>query len=237
MGNKVKPLANLIYRPIAWFSNSNVAKNAGKQVYNNNRRYIDLLGVSSIVAKDGLGCVLYVNQSMHNKEIPDDKRNFVTALDLTNGLLMIAFQLGMFFTVQNKVCQSKMFNAAFGKLFNRPLKKAYQSIVKNSSQFKDINDIKFSQKFEKIRSDVKDAFGGLISLVAASIIGKRVIVPFIATPLADGVERKLNERSARKKGLPLPENTKGATPSMQGSQVVVMPARTQKVDAQDWLNN
>ncbi len=174
---------------------------------------------------------------MHNKEIPDDKRNFVTALDLTNGLLMIAFQLGMFFTVQNKVCQSKMFNAAFGKLFNRPLKKAYQSIVKNSSQFKDMNDIKFSQKFEKIRSDVKDAFGGLVSLVAASIVGKRVIVPFIATPLADGVEKKLNERSARKKGLPLPENTKGATPSMQGNQVVVIPAKSQKVDAQDWLNN
>ena len=57
------------------------------------------LGVSavlSIVAKDGIGCYKYVTQSLHNDKIPDEKRKFVAALDLTNGLLMILAQIGMY---------------------------------------------------------------------------------------------------------------------------------------------
>lgn len=246
---KVKPLTNILYRPIAWFADTPLAKNAGKHVYNNNRKYVDGLGVGSIVAKDGLGCVLYVKQSLENKDIPDDKRNFVASLDLTNGLLMIALQLAMFFTVNHKVCQTKMFDSIFGRMFDRPLKKAYQSLVKNQPGFESINDIKFSKEFAKIRGNVKDAFGGLTSLIAASIVGKRVLVPFIATPLADKVEQKMNERMAKKNGQPLPDKAKvseaqdakdSSTPSMQGTAKKVTetknaePARVQKPD---WFKN
>lgn len=243
-GNRIKPLTNLLYRPIAWFSDRSVAKNAGKHVYNNNRKYIDGLGVASIVAKDGLGCVLYVHQSLNNEKIAEENRNFVASLDLTNGLLMIALQLAMFFTVNHKVCQSKMFDAFFGKMFDRPLKKAYQTLIKNQPKFESVNGIKFSKEFAKIRNDVKDAFGGLTSLIAASIVGKRVLVPFIATPLADKVEKKMNERKARKEGRPLPEvpeDKDSSTPSMKGAakKVVVVaknsePARVQKPD---WFKN
>ena len=51
-----------IAKPLKWFSGSKVARNAGNQVFNNNRAYIDGLGVASIIAKDGLGCYLYVTQ-------------------------------------------------------------------------------------------------------------------------------------------------------------------------------
>lgn len=212
-----KLLANTVYRPIAWFANSKIARKAGNEVYANNRKYIDGLGVASIIAKDGLGCYLYVTQSLNNKDIPDDKRKFVASLDLTNGILMILLQLAMFFTVSNKVCQTKMFDKFFGKLFDRPVRKTYYKLVQNQPGFEDINGIKFNKEFQKIRGNVKDAFGGLTSLAAATIVGKRMLVPLIATPLADKVEKKMTEHEAKKKGLPAsqPKDDK-SNPAMKG---------------------
>ena len=206
-----------IAKPLKWFSGSKVARNAGNQVFNNNRAYIDGLGVASIVAKDGLGCYLYVTQSLNNKDIPDDKRSFVASLDLTNGVLMIALQLLMFFTVSHKVCQTKMFDKFFGKMFDRPIKKAYQALAKNEPRFAGMEDIKFEKEFTKIRNNVKDAFGGVTSLVAASIVGKRILVPFIATPLAGTVEKKMKAKFDEKNGIkPEDKAVDKSQPSMQG---------------------
>lgn len=219
-----------IFYPIAqalkWGGETKVAKHAGEQVHKNNRKYIDGLGVASIIAKDGLGCYLYVTQSLNNKDIPDDKRKFVASLDLTNGVLMIAFQLLMFFTVSHKVCQTKMFDKFFGKMFDRPIQKGYRAITKNNATFKDVDDIKFTEEFTKIRNNVKDAFGGLTALAAATIVGKRMLVPFVATPLAGKVEKKMNEREAQKNGTAVTENNDNkSNPSMQGttSQTTIAP--------------
>ena len=214
----VHPILKPIARVLRWGSESKIAKNAGEHVFANNRKYIDGLGVASIIAKDGLGCYLYVTQSLNNKEIPDDKRKFVASLDLTNGALMIAFQILMFFTVSHKVCQTKMFDKIFGKMFDRPIRKTYQAITKKNPMFQDVDDIKFTKEFTKIRNNVKDAFGGLTSLAAATIVGKRMLVPFIATPLAGKVEKKMNERETQKSGTQLPEENKDkSNPSMQGN--------------------
>ena len=124
----------------------------------------------------------------------------------------------MFFTVSHKVCQTKMFDKIFGKMFDRPIKKAYYTIAKNQPDFAGMESIKFAREFEKIRGNVKDAFGGVTSLVAASIIGKRVLVPFIATPLAGTVEKKMKARMDTKNGVQ-PENNDSkdkSQPSMQG---------------------
>ncbi len=236
MSCKINPvLETCLYKPIKWFSGSNIAKNAGNKVYENNRKFIDGLGVASIIAKDGLGCYLYVTQSLNNKDIPDDKRRFVASLDLTNGLLMIALQLAMFFTVSHKVCQAKMFDKFFGKMFDRPLKKTYQQLVKGKPGYEDINSIKFTQEFEKIRNNVKDAFGGLTSLAAATIVGKRMLVPFIATPLAGKVEKKMNEREARQKGIQphAAKENKKADPPMKGAAVSTQESHNeQQISAQ-----
>ena len=210
-----------------WFNERVFVKKAGVHVKNNNRKYIDGLGVASIVAKDGLGCYLYVTQSMNNKDIPDDKRKFVAALDLTNGLLMIGFQILMFFTVSNKVCQTKMFDKVFGKMFNRPVKKLYQSIIKTKPGHEHLDDIKYSQDFNDFRGKVKDAFGGFTSLIAATIVGKRMLVPFIATPLAGKVEKKMAQMSEKKGTANKSEETKvenNSTPAMKGSQPQEAPA-------------
>lgn len=210
--------------PIKQFADTRVPKHAGEKVYQNNRRYIDGLGVASIVAKDGLGCYLYVTQSLNNKEIPDDKRKFVASLDLTNGGLMILFQILMFFTVNHKVCQTAMFDKLFGKMFDRPIQKMYMRLTKAKFDKNNvnINGMKFSEEFNKIRGNVKDAFGGLTSLVAATIVGKRMLVPFVATPLADKVEKWMNKREAEKDAVSFENKTDDKSdPSMQGAGVNV----------------
>lgn len=222
----ISPITKPIHGLIKWFSKTGLPNHAGNKVLINDRKFIDGLGVASIVAKDGLGCYLYVTQSLNNKDIPEDKRRFVSALDLTNGLLMMTLQILMFKTVSNKVTQTKMFDKVFGKIFDRPLKKFYRAHTKIKAEYNDITDIKYNKEFTSIRNKVRDAFGGLVSLASATIVGKRMLVPFIATPMAGPVEKYMQKRNERKKGInqtqtPADENS---TPSMQGKLNVVSPA-------------
>lgn len=226
--NTINPITKPIYNAIKWFSGTRVAKHAGTKVFNNDRKFIDGLGVASIIAKDGLGCYLYVTQSLNNKDIPDDKRKFVASLDLTNGLLMIALQILMFKTVSNKVTQTKMFDKIFGKVFDRPIKKTYRQLTGKQPEYADITDIRYTKEFTAIRNKVRDAFGGLISLAAATIVGKRMLVPFIATPLAGSVEKYMQKKAvfggnnaAEQKTEQVEDKT---NPSMKGRLDVVSAA-------------
>ena len=161
----------------------------------NSRKVIDGIGIASIILKDGVGCYMYVNQSLHNDKIPEDKRKFVAALDLTNGGLMILAQILMHVTISNKIIQSKMFEKIFGKYFDRNSKKMIQAILQNTEKYKKASAQDISEAFVKIKGSVCDAFGSLTSLFAATTIGKRVIVPFIATPLAGKVEERMNKNA------------------------------------------
>ena len=153
--------------------------------------------VGSIVAKDGIGCGMYVYQSMNNKDIPEKRRNFVAALDLTNGVLMILAQIGMFFAMR------KLNDKLFHKIFNKSFDKAGHAFKTLAEQ------VRIAQKKAGIKPDIKDnikipydkvknttfgIFKFVTELAAATILGKRVIVPLIATPLAQKVEKKMNEK-------------------------------------------
>ena len=156
-----------------------------KNYISDNTKFMTGLGVTSIILKDGLGCYMYVTQSMNNKDIPEDKRKFVAALDLANGGLMILMQLLMFFTISNKNVQKKMFNTLFGKQFNRAATKGYQAKLRANDLLKDMKGADFHKVLNETRKDAKAAFENVTSIFAATILGKRIVVPFIATPLAD----------------------------------------------------
>lgn len=152
-----------------------------------NAAWIAGLGVFSVILKDGFGCYLYVTQSLNNKKIPEDKRKFVAALDLANGGLMILLQILMTYTISKKAFQEKMFNKLFGKMFNRQTSKSIQAIMEQKDHLK--GKVKGNQDFHRAFESYKDAsiaaFGSLTALIAATTIGKRILTPFIATPLAD----------------------------------------------------
>ena len=75
-------------------------KKLGEQFAKNPEKALGNAVVTSIILKDGIGCAMYVTQSLNNKKIPDEKRKFVAALDLTNGGLMILAQIGMFLAMR-----------------------------------------------------------------------------------------------------------------------------------------
>lgn len=177
-----------VEKAMKWLSESKLMTN---KIYPNyekkdNLHFMAMIGVLSIVLKDGLGCYLYVKQSLNNKEIPDDKRKFVAALDLANGGLMIATQILAFFTIQNKTVQKKLFDSIFGKKFTRTATKATQAKLKKlDDKFKNMTGTEFYKGHDEYKNGISKAFGYLITLAASSIFAKRVVVPFIATPLAD----------------------------------------------------
>ena len=62
-----------VEKAMKWLSESKLMTN---KIYPNyekkdNLHFMAMIGVLSIVLKDGLGCYLYVKQSLNNKEIPD----------------------------------------------------------------------------------------------------------------------------------------------------------------------
>ena len=190
MSMSIKPVTRkvvdyAIRKPLKALSETKFLQHVEKQYRKDNVKFISGIGVTSIVLKDGLGCYLYVKQSLNNDKIPEDKRKFVAALDLANGGLMIAMQLLMFFTISNKKVQEKIFNKLFGKNFTRAADKALKAKLDQIDKLKGMTGREFHKAREADKKGLKNAFNYLISLAAATLIAKRIIVPFIATPLAD----------------------------------------------------
>lgn len=193
-----KTYKTLFKNPMVSLSESKFMNYGYDKYASNSRKFIDGVGIASIVLKDGLGCYMYVTQSLSNESIPEDKRKFVAALDLTNGGLMIAAQILMHMTISSKIVQTKMFNKLFTKQFDRNTSKMLHSILKRTDKFKDVTPQEVSEALSKYKGEVCDAFGSLTSLFAATTIGKRVIVPFIATPLASKAEKYMNKDNKEK---------------------------------------
>lgn len=189
--------------------------------------------VGSIVAKDGIGCGMYVYQSMHNKDIPEKRRNFVAALDLTNGVLMILAQIGMFFAMR------KLNDKLFHKIFNKSFDKAGHAFKTVAEQVRIVQkkfgikpDIKDNIKipYDKAKNTTFGIFKFVTELAAATILGKRVIVPLVATPLAQKVEKKMNDKHAAEGAndetakAEAPADKKEETPATAPVQSVDKPA-------------
>ena len=54
--------------------------------------------------------------------------------------------------------------------------------------------MKIAKDYNAVKKDALDLFKFVVDIAAATIIGKRVIVPLIATPLAKKVEKKLDAK-------------------------------------------
>lgn len=170
--------------------------------------------VTSIIIKDGVGCAMYVKQSLGNDKIPEKKRKFVAALDLTNGLLMIGAQIALFFAMRK--FSEPIFNKLFKKSFNEKNARFISSRlrVQQAKEGKPVSrklEIDKSYKNE-VRKDALDLFKFIADIAAATIVGKRIVVPFIATPLASKVEKWMNKKPGQ-------EDTASTQVGNQNSQI------------------
>ncbi len=198
-----------------------VVKIAGKpfQVLANNRymqkfcdkfevsqdKMIEYTTIASLLGKDTIGCYMYVRQSLNNEKIPEEKRSFVAALDLTNGGLMILSQLITYITLSRPAVQNKLFGKFFDKVFDTKTVKNLITTIRNetringnSGKVTKVEKAIVNAEIEKVKKTVKDVFGFITSLIASTTIAKRIIVPFLATPMADWAQEKFIDKGKKK---------------------------------------
>lgn len=180
-------IMRVINAPVKAFANSKLMEKVCKNYRENNSKFITALSVGALVTKDAYGCYVYVKQNENNKSIPEDKRKFISALDLANGSLMVAVQLLAYATIAKKTTQAKIFDKALGKFFNtQRTEKLEQKILKSNPK---ITKDEFQSAFAKYKENTALAFTHLFTLVTTTILAKRVFVPFIATPMADKMKQ------------------------------------------------
>lgn len=178
-------IGKIIETPIKKFANSNLMEKVCKQYRENNSKFITGFSVGALVTKDAYGCFEYVRQNQNNKNIPPEKRKFISALDLLNGTMMIGTQLLAYATIAKKTTQSKIFDKALGKYFNA---KNYKKIKAKTPELT-VKD------FKTYKDNISTAFTHLFTLATTTILAKRVIVPLIATPMADKLKDKFEKNA------------------------------------------
>lgn len=187
-------------KPFKFIANTKAMKTLCDKFEMTPEKAIAGTAIASIASKDALGCGLYVWQSMHNEKIPEEKRSFVAALDATNGILMIASQLLMFFTISNKKFQEKLFGKMFKHIFSNENKIAYVSHMRARPDYKALSKETIGKEFDKIKERTQETFKFLSALIASTTLAKRVIVPFIATPMAGWAKDKFFDKNVKKEG-------------------------------------
>lgn len=154
--------------------------------------------IASIIIKDAIGCAMYVTQSLNNEKIPEERRSFVAALDLTNGALMILAQILLFVLVSSEKAQGKIFPKLFKKFYGPEAKENYYRKMRDITN---ASKEKIFEEFAKQEKLSKEVFKAVSSLVAATMLGKRVIVPFIATPMATWAKDNIIEKGKNKNNV------------------------------------
>ena len=147
----LQAISRVVERGINKVANSSIMKKAFSERAGEMAATIAL---ASTTTKDAVNCYYYTNQSLHNKKIPEEKRKFVAAIDLSNGILNVVSQLTIGAYIKNQLPQT------FDKIF------------KNTSLT------------GGTLKAAKNGFVVLGTLIFAQIILKRVLTPFLATPIA-----------------------------------------------------
>ena len=151
----LKPIENGINK----FANSNlVKKHIGKCVENPSFLTKTLLATS--VSKDVFAYALRVNNTLKNKEVPEDKKAYIVKMDAVTGLTTLVVQMGTGLTLSSKKVQG----AICSKLFSH--------LDKNSKQFK----------------AASAGFGTISTLIGATLLAKRIAVPLISSAITDKLQ-------------------------------------------------
>ncbi len=180
MGIKIGAIMN---KPLKKLANSGFMEKICTHYRADNAKFITGLSIGSILAKDGYGCYIYVRQNQKNKQIPKEKRDFLSALDLATGALMIGVQALSYFAVTKNGFAQKTFGKIFNKYFTADNAQKIQE--KCADKFKGLNSKEFQKTFVQYKDDISLAFSHLTTLLGVTVLAKRVLVPFIATPVSD----------------------------------------------------
>ncbi len=181
-------------------ANSKFVKNQATKIGNDVGGYAAKFAVGSVVLKDAVGCYFYVTQSLKNEKIPEDKRKFVASLDLANGILMIGTQLALAATIAKKSVQDKLQKALLKGFNAENLQGVYRS-MKKQKIFSKLSPDDFEKAVTTASKTSKAGLKVVTSLIAATVVAKRMVVPFLATPMASWFKNKyLDDKNIKHPG-------------------------------------
>lgn len=185
---------------IGKLTKSNTVRNICEKFKNDPIKYAGYATLASLATKDAVGCYLYVTQSLNNKKIPEDKRRFVANMDLTNGILNVATQIGLTFGLKKfyKPMFNKMLNKSFNKKACKELITAYRKDAKASGDAV-LRKLEAEKKLQKTKDTIYSAFEATMNIVVATIIAKRCIVPFLSTPITQYFTNQHDKKMAAQK--------------------------------------
>ncbi len=171
-------------KAVNWLSNSRAMKYltnpsiAGKA---------SAIALFSTTAKDVVATYYYVTQSMNNKKIPEEKRSFVAALDLGNGIMNVitAFAIGR----PMKGWMEKLFDNVIDKKCFNVDKIRVSAKEKIELAGKVFDEKKFIETLNNQKGAAKVGLCVLGTLIGSQIIGKRIVTPLFATPMASIFEK------------------------------------------------
>ncbi len=112
------------------------------------------------VMKDVFAYTVRYKTTMDNEKIPEKRRPFVAAMDMASGIVTAIAQIAVGFSIASPKLQNKLWNAMF-----------------KDAKFKNIGV-------------AKKSFATILALVGSGVITERIIVPLLATPLAEYMEKK-----------------------------------------------
>ncbi len=181
-------------KAVNWLSNSGLMKKLNKPSV---AGAASAIALASTTSKDIVSTYYYVTQSMNNKKIPEEKRSFVAALDLGNGIMNVitAFAIGL----PMKGWMEKLFDKKIAnKCFNADkLRASAKEFVEKAG--KTFDEKKFMEALGARKGLARTGLCVLGTLVGSQVIGKRIITPLFATPMADTFEKIFKKDKGDKK--------------------------------------
>lgn len=183
-------ISDIINKPIKRFANSGLMERVCKRYRSNDGNYIAAFSVGAMILKDAYNCGIYVAQNERNKSIPDDKRRYISMFDVMNFLLITGVQLLTYATIAQKATQAKIFDKIMGRHFTP--EKMMRLEEKLQRRFPQMSPHDITANINKYKDNVALSFEHLFSLITTLILAKRVIVPLLATPLAEKAEKKFS---------------------------------------------
>ncbi len=144
------------------------------------------IALASTMSKDIVATYYYVTQSAKNEKIPPEKRSFVAALDLGNGIMNVIGALAI--GLPMKGWMEKLFDSKLEKKYfsTEVAQKTMQKIIDSG---KKVDKEKFMEAFMKRKDLAKVGLCVMGTLVGSQIIAKRILTPLIATPMASMFEK------------------------------------------------
>lgn len=179
----IAPVANTVNRPasiITRFTNSAPVRNTVSKLGKN----APMILVISVVSKDLVGALVLFYQTFHNKRIPEKKRKYLAAYELTSGSYNVIFPLTV-----GALITTESFKYKTAKMLFKKYHVSQEELKNATGEAKEA----LLQKM-KIFKKCNSGLAKFVAVVFTAIISKRIICPFVGGPMATVFNEKVLQR-------------------------------------------